>query len=147
MVEHGAAAAVQGPRRGQVRCIDAEFAAQVTPERRRHDAKRVEHSTAHAQEPDVHGQAELVGVATVRADQRALGRAEGAEGLQLEAADVAWQLVHAQVRGLSASHRAPHLGGPSTIRHAKVNSNPNQINNLPIGHRAVVDSPYRHLLH
>jgi hypothetical protein len=92
---------------------------------RRHDPERVEQAAAHAQEADVQRQAELVGVATTCVDQGSLSRAEGEEDLQLEAADVAWQLAHAKVRRLPALHRAPHYGGPGTIHLAKVNSDPN----------------------
>ena len=106
VVEQGAAAAVERPQRGQFRGIDAQLVAEVAPQPRRHDPERVEQPAAHAQEADVQRQAELVGITSARFDQRALSRAEGEEGLQLEAADVAWQLAHAQVRRLPALHRA-----------------------------------------
>jgi hypothetical protein len=81
----------------------------VAPKSRRHDPQRVEQPTAHAQEPDVQSQAELVGVTSACVDQRTLSRAEGEESLQLEAADVTWQLAHAKVRGLPALHRVASL--------------------------------------
>lgn len=39
--------------------------------------ERVEQAAAHAQEPNVQRQAELMVIAAARLDQRALGRAEG----------------------------------------------------------------------
>ena len=113
VVEQGATAAIHGAQRSDLRCADAEFVAEMAPQRRWHAPQGIEQPATHAQETDVQRQAELQQVATARLDQLMLVAAESEERLQLEGAELAWQLAPAQVRRLPALHCAPPSVGRS----------------------------------
>jgi hypothetical protein len=66
VIEQGAAAAIHRAQGGEFRGVNAEFGAEMAPQHRWDDAKGVEQTPAHAQEPDVQRQAKLQPVAAPR---------------------------------------------------------------------------------
>ena len=147
MVEQGAASAIHGAQRSDLGSVDAEFAAEVAPQRRWHNPNCIKESAAHAQKADMQRQAKLQRVTTAGLDQLALRATESKEGLQLEAAQIAPGCRASPGTGSASLASRAFVGGVDTIRFEKVNSNANQINNLPTDPRTVDGFAYRHLLH
>jgi len=75
------------------------------------DADRIEQSAAHPQKAHLRRQAQAQGRSPSPSDRAALGRREGEERLELEAAQIARQPPQAQVRGVPVVQIAPRKGG------------------------------------
>src|SRR3954465_14304794 len=71
----------------------------------RHDAKRIERSTAHAQKADMQRQPKLVPVHSALLDRNPFARSECEERLQFERRDLARQLAQTQKRAVPSVHR------------------------------------------
>jgi hypothetical protein len=92
-------------------------------------------------------QVQLQGGAAARLNGVAFGAAEREKRPQLECAQLARQLPHAQVRRLPAFHRAAPIGGRVTIRPQESEQQVNQNQSLaePPPHQHSISN--RHLLH
>ncbi len=68
VVKQGAPSAIHGAQRGNLGSFDAEFAAEVTPQRRWHNPNGIKEPAAHAHKADMERQAKLQRVTTAGLD-------------------------------------------------------------------------------
>lgn len=96
VLEERVASPVHRPQRCNVGRLNGELCSEVTPQIGRHDTKSVEWATAHAEKPDLQRKAEFERWGPPLLDEPSLSCGEREERFELELADLAWQLTHAQ---------------------------------------------------